>query len=63
MFKGVSIVVAIYVWLTIMIIYYLGPDIAVKFYWPLLTIADSIKIPIINLFSLYIYVVMELHYL
>lgn len=50
MFKGVSIVTAIYVWLTIMIIYYLGPDIAVKFYWPLLTIADSIKIPIINLF-------------
>lgn len=50
MLKGVGVVTAIYVWLTMIIIYYLGADVAIKFYWPLLTIADSVQIPIINLF-------------
>ncbi|QUI23312.1 endospore germination permease [Vallitalea pronyensis] len=50
MLKGVGIVVAIYVWLTVTVIYYLGADVAIKFYWPLLTIADSVQVPIINLF-------------
>ncbi|QUI24443.1 endospore germination permease [Vallitalea pronyensis] len=49
MLKGTIIVIAIYVWLTFIAIYYLG-DVTIKFYWPILVIADSVQIPIINLF-------------
>ncbi len=47
--KGTGIVILIYVWLTAITTYYLG-DTAIRFYWPILVISDSVQIPIINLF-------------
>lgn len=42
--------VLIYTWVTFLTIYYLGIEISPKYLWPVLTLADSINIPIINSF-------------
>jgi len=50
-----AIVVFIYAWVTFGTIYYLGVDSSQKYLWPVLTLADSVKIPIINSFR-YIFI-------
>ncbi|HEY8805041.1 MAG TPA: GerAB/ArcD/ProY family transporter, partial [Clostridium sp.] len=50
-----AIVTFIYVWVTFGTIYYLGVDSSQKYLWPVITLADSIKIPVINSFR-YIFV-------
>lgn len=46
----IAIVGSIYTWTTFATIYYLGIDIAPKYLWPVLSWADSIRIPIITSF-------------
>ena len=48
--KAVGIVAFIYVWTIFATIYYLGIEISPKYLWPVLTLADSIHIPIVNSF-------------
>jgi len=50
-----AIVAFIYIWVTFGTVYYLGVDSSQKYLWPVLTLADSVKIPIINSFR-YIFV-------
>lgn len=45
----------VYTWFVFLAIYYLGIEISPKFLWPILTLADSINIPIINSFR-YIFI-------
>ncbi len=40
----------IYTWFTLLTIYYLGIEISPKYLWPVLSLSDSIRIPIINNF-------------
>lgn len=47
-FIGIFITIFIYVWATFISIYYLGADIAVKNYWPFLTVTESVTISIVN---------------
>lgn len=47
---GIGIVVSIYIWVTFATIFYLGIETAPKYLWPLLSLADSVNIPIINSF-------------
>lgn len=44
----VVIIVAIYVWITFITIYYLGPDIVTKSYWSFLLVTESVTITVIN---------------
>jgi len=50
-----AIVAFIYVWVTFGTIYYLGVESSQKYIWPVITLSDSIKIPVINSFR-YIFV-------
>lgn len=50
-----SITLFVYTWLTFITIYYLGIDISPKFLWPVVTLSESIQIPIINSFR-YIFI-------
>lgn len=45
---------SIYVWYTFLAIYYLGIETSQKYLWPVITLSDSVKIPIINGFR-YLY--------
>ncbi|MFL0196616.1 GerAB/ArcD/ProY family transporter [Clostridium sp. WILCCON 0269] len=45
-----AIVGFIYVWAVFATIYYLGIETSPKYLWPILTLADSINIPIVNSF-------------
>lgn len=49
------ITMSVYTWFVFLAIYYLGIEISPKYLWPILTLADSINIPIINSFR-YIFV-------
>lgn len=53
----ISIVITmfIYTWSAFLTIYYLGIEISPKYLWPMVTLADSINIPIINSFR-YIFI-------
>lgn len=42
--------VAVYTWITILTIYYLGIDISPKYFWPVAALSDSINVPVINSF-------------
>lgn len=44
------IAMSIYTWFTFLTIYYLGIETSPKFLWPVLTLSDSINVPIINSF-------------
>lgn len=48
--KALAIVTFIYTWTIFATIYYLGIEISPKYLWPVLTLADSIHIPIVNSF-------------
>ncbi|APH14505.1 spore germination family protein [Clostridium sporogenes] len=50
--KSTSIVVVVYIWLSFISIYYLGPDVAKNLYWPTLSIAETIYVPGISNFKL-----------
>mgnify|MGYP000858723941 FL=1 len=52
---GTVITTFIYAWSVFLTIYYLGIEISPKYLWPVLTLADSIQIPIINSFR-YIFI-------
>lgn len=52
---SVSIIIFSYTFIAIATIYYLGIDISAKYLWPVLSLADSISVPIINNFR-YIFV-------
>ena len=54
-FVNTAIVTFIYVWVTFGTIFYLGVDSSQKYLWPVITLADSIKVPVINSFR-YIFV-------
>lgn len=47
---SIAIITAIYTWAVFSDIYYLGIRTSVKYFWPILTLTDSISIPIINSF-------------
>jgi len=47
---AVLLAMSIYVWVTFISIYYLGVDIAVKNYWPFLTVTESVTVSIVNNF-------------
>ncbi|NFQ29625.1 spore gernimation protein, partial [Clostridium sporogenes] len=49
--KATVIIVFLYIWLSFVSIYYLGPDIAKKLYWPTLSLAETISIPGISNFK------------
>lgn len=49
------VIVFTYTWLAVATIYYLGIDISPKYLWPVLALADSINVPIINSFR-YVFV-------
>ncbi len=49
--KSISIIVFLYVWLSFISIYYLGPDVAQNLYWPTLSLAETISIPGISNFK------------
>lgn len=49
-FKGVIFICAIYTSFTLTTILYLGIDTPLKFLWPIVTVTESIRIPIINSF-------------
>ncbi|WP_027625868.1 GerAB/ArcD/ProY family transporter [Clostridium lundense] len=49
-FKSVAFISIIYTLFTLITILYLGVDAALKFLWPLVTVTESIEIPIINSF-------------
>lgn len=49
-FIGVCIITLIYTWAVISDIYYLGIRASLKYLWPILSLTDSISIPIINSF-------------
>ncbi|EJO5348463.1 endospore germination permease [Clostridium botulinum] len=49
--KSTSIIVFLYVWLSFISIYYLGPDVAKNLYWPTLSLAETISIPGISNFK------------
>jgi len=48
--EAVAIVTFIYTWTVFATIYYLGIEISPKYLWPVLTLADSVHIPIVNSF-------------
>ncbi|UZQ50726.1 GerAB/ArcD/ProY family transporter [Clostridium kluyveri] len=48
--KAIVIVTFIYTWTVSATIYYLGIEISPKYLWPVLTLADSVHIPIVNSF-------------
>ncbi|WP_080584841.1 GerAB/ArcD/ProY family transporter, partial [Clostridium sporogenes] len=50
--KSTSIVVVVYIWLSFISIYYLGPDVAKKLYWPTLSLSETIYVPGISNFKL-----------
>ncbi|KOR26791.1 endospore germination permease [Clostridium sp. L74] len=50
--KSVLIVVVAYIWISFISIYYLGPDVAKKLYWPALSIVETIYLPGISNFKL-----------
>ncbi|RMD02378.1 hypothetical protein D9O40_06235 [Clostridium autoethanogenum] len=52
---GIVVTMFIYTWSAFLTIYYLGIEISPKYLWPMLTLADSISIPIINSFR-YIFI-------
>lgn len=52
---AIFIPLVIYTWFTFITIYYLGIDISPKFLWPVVTLSESIQIPIINSFR-YIFI-------
>ena len=54
---SITITTILYTWLTFITIYYLGIDISPKFLWPVVTISESINIPIINSFR-YIFMIL-----
>lgn len=54
-FLGIAITMFIYLWSVFLTIYYLGIEISPKYLWPILTLSDSINIPIINSFR-YIFI-------
>lgn len=55
--KSIIITMIIYTWFVFISIYYLGIDIIPKFLWPIVTVSESIRIPIINNFR-YIFIIM-----
>ncbi|OBR97104.1 spore germination protein YndE [Clostridium ragsdalei P11] len=54
-FTSTVITMSVYTWFTFLTIYYLGIEISPKYLCPILTLADSINIPIINSFR-YIFI-------
>lgn len=48
--KSVVITMIIYTWVTFAVIYYLGPDIVQKFFFPTVVMSEAVVIPIINNF-------------
>ncbi|EKS4345607.1 GerAB/ArcD/ProY family transporter [Clostridium sporogenes] len=50
--KSTSIVVVVYIWLSFISIYHLGPDVAKNLYWPTLSLAETIYVPGISNFKL-----------
>lgn len=50
--KSTSIVVVVYIWLSFISIYYLGPDVAKNLYLPTLSLAETIYVPGISNFKL-----------
>ncbi|EPY2304425.1 GerAB/ArcD/ProY family transporter [Clostridium sporogenes] len=50
--KSTSIVVVVYIWLSFISIYYLGPDVAKNLYWPTLSLGETIYVPGISNFKL-----------
>ncbi|MFD3157002.1 GerAB/ArcD/ProY family transporter [Haloimpatiens sp. FM7330] len=48
--KGIFITILIYTWFTFISIYYLGIDTLPKFLWPVVTVSESVIIPVINNF-------------
>jgi spore germination protein len=56
--KASVITAFLYLWITFITIYYLGIDIVPKFLWPVITVSESVMIPIINSFR---YVAMVLN--
>lgn len=48
--KGIAITTLIYIWFTLINIWYLGPDIIPKYLWPFMPVTDSVTIPVINSF-------------
>ncbi|NFA60182.1 spore gernimation protein [Clostridium botulinum] len=51
-FKSTLIVVIVYIWLSFISIYYMGPDVTKNLYWPTLSLAQTIYIPGISNFEL-----------
>lgn len=54
---GITIPVTIYTWITLLTIFYLGTETSLKYLWPVITLSDSVNIPIINSFR-YIFIVL-----
>ncbi|MFV3013375.1 endospore germination permease [Clostridium botulinum] len=50
--KSTLIVVVVYIWLSFITIYYLGPDVTKNLYWPTLSLAETIYVPGISNFKL-----------
>lgn len=48
--EGTAIVAFIYTWFVFATIYYLGIETSAKYIWPILALADSIRVPVINSF-------------
>lgn len=44
----IAVVVAVYVWVVFITIYYLGPDIVTKSYWSFLLVTESVTLTVIN---------------
>ncbi len=49
--KGIAIIVSLYIWLSLVSIYYLGSDVAQNLYWPTLSTVETISIPGISNFK------------
>lgn len=48
---AIAITAFYYIWFVFFLIFYFGSEIVPKLYWPILVIAEAIKIPIINSFT------------
>jgi spore germination protein (amino acid permease) len=55
--KSIIITMIIYTWVVFITIFYLGIDIIPKFLWPVVTVSEAIKIPLINNFR-YIFMIL-----
>lgn len=46
---------AVYTWITLLTIYYLGIDISPKYFWPVAVLSEAVRVPVVNSFR-YIFI-------